>query len=56
MIAHWWRNTQQNQANSIGGLNAMNEYDPETVANGLWQGTPYRILALLDSLIHVGIG
>jgi len=56
MIAHWWRNTQQNQANTLGGLNASNEYDPETVANGLWQGTPYRILALLDSLIHVGIG
>jgi hypothetical protein len=56
MVAHWWRNTQQNQANSLGGLNAMNEYDPETVANGLWQGTPYRILNLLDSMVHVGIG
>ena len=51
MIAHWWRNTQQ----QAGNRPSISEYDPEAVASGLWQGTPLRITTLLDSYIQVGI-
>ena len=52
MIAHWWRNTQQ----QAGNRPSASEYDPADIANGLWQGTPLRILGLLDSYLQVGIG
>ena len=52
MIAHWWRNTQQQSGNRPG---SAGDYDPEVVAMGLWQGTPLRITALLDSYNQVGI-
>ena len=51
MIAHWWRNTQQQSGNRP----TATEYDPEVGAAGLWQGTPLRITALLDSYQTVGI-
>ncbi len=49
MIAHWWRNTQQESANRLGSAGAAAEYDPEEDAPGLWQGVPFRIIDLLDS-------
>lgn len=54
MIAHWWRNTQQ----QAGGnrFSSSSEYDPEVVSSGLWQGTPLRITALLDSYQQIGMG
>ncbi len=55
MIAHWWRNTQQQSANRIGGAGLADEYAPEMVAQGLWTGTPNRLIALLDSYLEVGI-
>ncbi len=52
MIAHWYRNTQQQSANRLNGAGAS----AEEVASGLWQGTPLRILGILDEEIHIGIG
>ena len=51
MIKHWWTNTQQ----QAGNRPTAQEYDPEVVAMGLWQGTPLRITALLDAYNQVGI-
>jgi hypothetical protein len=56
MIVHWWRNVFQQSANELGGAGTGDSYDPEAVANGLWQGTPLRIANLLDSSVHVGMG
>ena len=56
MIAHWWRNTQQQSANRLGAAGANADYDPDVVAAGLWQGTPLRITSLLDAFLQVGIG
>ena len=52
MIKHWWTNTQQ----QAGNRPTATEYHPEVVAAGLWQGTPLRITALLDSYAQIGIG
>ena len=56
MIAHWYRNVFQQTANHLQGTGSGNEYDPEQVANGLWQGTPLRITTLLDDAVEVGLG
>ena len=56
MVAHWYRNVFQQTANAIGGTGTGDAYDPEAVANGLWEGTPLRIANLLSGDVHVGIG
>jgi hypothetical protein len=53
MIAHWWRNTQESQRINVRGGPGD---DAEAVANGLWEGVPLRIAALLDSGQQIGIG
>lgn len=55
MIAHWYRNVFQQSASRLGNAGVGNEYDPEVVASGLWQGTPLRITALLDAVVQIGI-
>ena len=52
MIAHWWRNTQQSMRTNVraGGD------DAEQVAQGMWSGTPLRVVNILDTYLRVGIG
>lgn len=47
LVAWWWRNTQQA---SRGPIIRRGEYDPgETSSdNGLWQGVPFRVEAMIS--------
>ena len=55
LVAHWWRNTQQA---SRSGFSKAGEYDPAPTSqgDGLWQGVPYRIIAIFDPYRKVSIG
>jgi hypothetical protein len=52
LIAHWWRNTQQQSAMHAG---AEADYDPEE-SGGPYEGVPDRIYALLSPKTQIGIG
>ena len=52
LIAHWWRNTQQQSAIRAG---ADADYDPEE-SSGPFGGVPDRIYALLSPKTQIGIG
>jgi hypothetical protein len=55
-VAHWFRNVFQQSSNSLGSTGTGDSYDPEVVANGLWQGEPLRIASLLNTANQIGMG
>ncbi len=57
LIAHWYRNTQQ-QSGRIGGqISPASEYEPaEGASGGMWSGVPYRVTSLLEPYLSYGIG
>ncbi len=56
LVAHWWRNLQQQSAARAPGLTAQNEYDPGSNAPGPFEGMPDRVRLLLSPYMQVGIG
>jgi hypothetical protein len=52
LVKHWWVNTQQASRQN----QRPTEFDPGDTQNSLWQGVPYRIIALLDPYRRVVIG
>lgn len=57
LIAHWFRNTQQ-QAGRFGGqITPATEYEPaEGASGGMWSGVPYRVTSLLEPFMSVSMG
>ena len=56
LIAHWYRNTQLMGAKIGNAISAQNEFEPASTAGGLWQGVPYRVTALLQPYLSIGMG
>lgn len=57
LVAHWFRNTQQQGALRGTGLSPANEAEPADSASGaMWAGVPYRIENLIKPFLQVGIG
>lgn len=55
MVAHWFRNTQQQPALRAAAGGPRGEYDPVDPA-GMFAGVPDRIVDLLEPYMRVGIG
>ena len=55
MIAHWFYHSQQQSALHLGGAGA-GSVSADEVASGKWEGTPLRILNMLDEEVHLGMG
>jgi hypothetical protein len=54
MIAHWFRNTQQQSA-LRPGLRMGDEAEPMETGP-LWTGVPFRVIDLLEPYVQIGIG
>lgn len=55
LIAHWFRNTQQESGLRPPAASAGADYDSMT-AGGPFEGVPMRIMDLLEPLTQVGLG
>lgn len=57
LIAHWYRNTQQQTGRVNGGaITPAAEFEPASdQVGGLWAGVPYRITTLLAPYISINI-
>ncbi len=55
LIAHWWRNTQQQSALRAPGLTEAGEYDGG-VKSGMFEGIPPHVMDTLFPNEQIGIG
>lgn len=56
LIAHWFRNTQQQSARANTQIVPSSEYEPSPSTPGsLWSGVPFRVTSLLNPYISYGM-